>query len=788
MFSRHPEGKRSFSVFCAVSRPSPSLEADSAPDLDPLTRFKSFKLSKHPTATVSPRAGAPAVSKLAASVLVSLALLAGSAEALVPGTYTADAQGMMGPVPVTVTVTDREITMISVGPNRETPGVGAVAAPMTASRMVEAQSTAVDLVSGATLTSRAVIEAVEKALTAAGDDPAAWRKAVPAPAEVRQETRTVDLVVVGAGSAGMIAAVAAREAGLSVLVLEKADFSGGASGVCTGAFLVPGSHVQRELGILDDTPEKFERDLSAWGGDAVDPVTAKLYAENSGIAVDWLIAHGVRFDTQSGLTRPQGSETPRQLTLRGGCPEYAQRLRTLTGESGAEILTGTKVEGLRVENGRVTGLTAKNARRGVEYDVTAKAVLLATGGYGANRAAVEEAIAASTDKNGRNPATESLSAALYGGVVSAGGDGLALAAQAGATRDLGNGATVRWDGLEVRPGAGASLKRANQAVLPLGSILVNREGERVVNEAGAEDSILAAQRRAGGSLFLVMDEGAFGSFAAAVAGRGLTREMLEGWIRTNEAQALRMNAGTTDEATAEEGVSDVAAADGAAAVAPRIFAPLIVRGTTLEEAARRAGIDPETLAETAARYNGFVMNGKDDDFGRPASAMTSPLSLSGSVYILEEKPRYSTTQGGLRANGRLQALTPEGAPIEGLWVAGEVARGALGEAAVPGTNLGWAATSGLTAGAVIADTLKREDATNTRIDPQGATAGAASADTGKAAVPADTASSEPSEPARLPQSEPLPVTGPTPASALDRHDQHPAEGPSARDAALDGSR
>ena len=777
MFSRHPERKRS------VSRLSPSLEADS----DPLTRFKSFKLSKRPTATASPRAGAPAVSKLAASVLLSLAVLTGNAEALVPGTYTTDAQGMMGPVPVTVTVTDREITMISVGPNRETPGVGAVAAPMTASRMVEAQSTAVDLVSGATLTSRAVIEAVEKALTAAGDDPAAWRKAVPAPAEVRQETRTVDLVVVGAGSAGMIAAVAAREAGLSVLVLEKADFSGGASGVCTGAFLVPGSHVQRELGILDDTPEKYERDLLDWGGDAVDPVTAKLYAENAGIAVDWLIAHGVRFETKSGLLRPQGSETPRQLTLRGGCPEYAQRLRTLTGESGAEILTGTKVEGLRVENGRVAGVTAKNARRGVEYDVTAKAVLLATGGYGANRATVEEAIAASTEKNGRNSNTESLSAALYGGVVSGTGDGLLLAAQAGAARDLGTGATVRWDGLEVRPGTGASLKRANQAVLPLGSILVNREGERVVNEAGAEEAILTAQRRAGGSLFLVMDEGAFGSFAAAVAGRGLTREMLDAWIRTNEAQALQSNA----ETTAEEGASGVAAADAAPAVAPRLFTPLIVRGTTLEEAARRAGIDPETLAETAARYNGFVMNGKDDDFGRPASAMTSPLSLSGSVYILEEKPRYSTTQGGLRANGRLQALTPEGTPIEGLWVAGEVARGALGEAAVPGTNLGWAATSGLTAGAVIANTLKREETKNTVVDPQGATAAAASADTGKAAVTTDTASSEPAPveaSARLPQSEPLPVTGPTPASALDRHDQHPAEGPSARDAALDGSR
>lgn len=783
MFSRQPERKRSVS---AVSRPLP--DTDTAPDLAPLTRFNLFK---RPRASASDRGSAPALSTLTVSIALSLALLTGSVEALVPGTYTAEAPGMMGPVPVTVTVTDREITMISVGPNRETPGVGAVAAPMTASRMVEAQSTAVDLVSGATLTSRAVVAAVEKALTAAGEDPKAWRRAVPIPTEIRKETRTVDLVVVGVGSAGMIAAVAAREAGLSVLVLEKADFSGGASGVCTGAFLVPGSHVQRELGILDDTPDKFERDLSAWGGASTDPVTLKLYAENAGLAVDWLIAHGVRFDTQSGLVRPQGSETPRQLALRGGCPEYAQRLRTLTGESGAEILTGTKVEGLRIENGHVAGVTAKNGRRGVEYEVSARAVLLATGGYGANRATIEEAVAASIDKNGKHPNEELLSAALYGGVVSADGDGLVLGAEAGAARDLENAATVRWDGLEVLPGTGASLKRANQAVLPLGSILVNREGERVVNEAGPDDEILAAQHRAGGSLFLVMDEGAFGSFAAALKGRGLTRETLEGWIRANEAKTAPSNADST---IAEEGASNGVAGSVATATAPTTteaapavsesaFAPLIVRGTTLEEAARRAGVDSETLAETAARYNGFVLNGKDDDFGRPASAMTNPLSLSGSVYILEEKPRYATTQGGLVANGRLQALTPEGIPIEGLWVAGEVARGALGQAAVPGTNLGWAATSGLTAGAVIADTLKREAAKNTAAETTGGANAASGADTADTDAP-----SAPANSVKLPESEPLPVTGPTPASALDRHDANPAEGPSALDAALDGSR
>ena len=196
-----------------------------------------------------------------------------------------------------------------------------------------------------------------------------------------------------------------------------------------------------------------------------------------------------------------------------------------------------------------------------------------------------------------------------------------------------------------------------------------------------------------------------------------------------------------------------------------------MRGTTLEEAARRAGVDPEMLAETAARYNGFVLKGKDDDFGRPASAMTSPLSLSGSVYILEEKPRYATTQGGLRANGRLQALAPEGAPIEGLWVAGEVARSALGQAAVPGTNLGWAATSGLTAGAVIAETLKKDDAKAAAGESHGAVLlKAADAPDGSA------------------ESFPLPVTAPTPSSALEPRIAHPLEGPSARDAALDGSR
>lgn len=760
---------------------------------------------------------APAL--LSLNLAFGLSLLGGNAQALVPGTYTAEAQGMMGPVPVTVTVTDREISMISVGPNLETPGVGAAAAPMTASRMVEAQSTAVDLVSGATLTSRAVVRAVETALEAAGDDAAVWRRPVAVPSEFRKETRTVDLVVVGAGSAGMIAAVAAREAGLSVLVLEKMDFPGGASGVCTGAFLVPGSHVQRELGMLDDTPEKFEHDLLAWGGKSADPVTAKLYARNAGIAVDWLVAHGVRFDTQAGLLRPDGSETPRQLPLRGGCPEYAQRLRTLTGESGAEILTGTRVEGLRIENGRVTGVKAKNAGRGIDYEVSARAVLLATGGYGANRTLVDEALAASNEKH---LMVEAVSAALYEGVVSGTGDGLVLGSEAGAARDLANAAAVRWDGLEVMPGAGASLERANRAALPLGSVLVNREGERVVNEAGPDEAILDAQRRSGGSLFLVMDEGAFGSFAAALTGRGIARETLDGWIRSNEAKSnaeeteTARNTDASKNERAERG--DTVDATPSASVSvpdePPTFAPLVVRGTTPEEAARRAGIDPETLAETVARYNTFVLNGKDDDFGRPASAMTSPLSLSGSVYILEVKPRYSGTQGGLRANGRLQALTPEGTPIEGLWVAGEVACGALGRAAVPGTNLGWAATSGLTAGAVIADTLNREDAKNTGAEVRDAVAQNASdgpggsvektarretsvsgakserflddADAQAAARSVSPAGT--SDNVKLPESEPLPVTGPTPASALDRNEPLTSGGPSAMDAALDGSR
>jgi succinate dehydrogenase/fumarate reductase flavoprotein subunit len=104
-------------------------------------------------------------------------------------------------------------------------------------------------------------------------------------------------------------------------------------------------------------------------------------------------------------------------------------------------------------------------------------------------------------------------------------------------------------------------------------------------------------------------------------------------------------------------------------------------------------IDGEALAATVERYNGFVENGEDEDFGRSAEYMTMPIG-DGPYYIIEQKPRFATTMGGLVINTDLQVMNKSGEVIEGLYAAGEVVGGVMGDDSPSGANNGWAVTSG----------------------------------------------------------------------------------------------
>ena len=196
-------------------------------------------------------------------------MAAGGAVSFTPGTYDATAQGF-GPdgITVTVTVSENEILSVDIVGDSETPALGGVAVAEMGAKMVEAQTPNVDGVSGASVSSGAIIAAATEALEAAGADIAALdanRKDSSAePVEKTEETLTTDIVIVGAGGAGMTAAIKATQAGKDVILLEKMSYAGGNTTKATGGMNAAETHYQEEQGI-EDSVEQFVEDTMEGG-------------------------------------------------------------------------------------------------------------------------------------------------------------------------------------------------------------------------------------------------------------------------------------------------------------------------------------------------------------------------------------------------------------------------------------------------------------------------------------------------------------------------------------------
>lgn len=557
------------------------------------------------------------------------------------GVYTATAQGQSGPVPVSVTVKDNKVTRIEVGPNKETVGIGAVAGPKVAQRILDVQSLAVDGVSGATVTSNAVKKATREAITQAGLNLKDWDKKPTQKAALKEKTITTDVLILGGGGAGMISAINASDQGVKVTLLEKMEFLGGASSICAGGMLIEGSKLQKDLGVKDDTPEKFVEDMLRNGQNLNNKQILNVYAKNVGPTVDWLVGKGIQLRTEGGVQKRAEFKTPRLLLLKGGCPGYAQSLRDLVAKTDTQVLLGTQAKELIVENGAVTGVKAQS--NGTLYTVKAKSVILATGGYGANR----------------DMLTGNLKTTLYYGPVSSTGDGHKMAMKAGAGMQLMPYAKIYYNGLEVAPGVAKSTLTGNANALSLGAIMVNKSGKRVVDEKGTGRSIVTVQSKSeGNQLYLVMDEPTFKIFRDGIKNNGVSPAEVDAWLAKN-------GKGT----------------------------PLFAHGKTLAEAAKNAGLNADNLVATVKRYNGFVKSGKDEDFGRKPENMKAAISDQGPYYIVEQKPRFATTMGSVQLSESLQVLDKNGKPIGNLYAAGEIANCVHGDDSAPAANVAWVATS-----------------------------------------------------------------------------------------------
>lgn len=589
------------------------------------------------------------------AALLMLAMCMGAqAAGYTAGTYEGTAAGLNGDITVSVTVSSDAITAVEILAQQETAGIADAALEQIPERIVASQSLGVDSVSGATFTSKGIVDAVASAVTLAGGDAQALRE-VPVEEVLSGETLelTADAVVVGGGAAGMAATVRLAQLGKSVILLEKSAYLGGAIAVSGGNQVVMGSKLQAEAGVTDDSVESMVEDFMKNGANLNVPELLELYAANVGAATDWLNEDcGIAFNMEGGLHQLGEYSHDRELAYVGGGAGFAESMRAAVDASGATVLLSTRAQSLNVTDGRVTGVTAQ-ANEGTTYVITANDVLLATGGYG----------------NSDTLLSDELASALYYGPASSTGDGVIMATAEGidaATRLMEYGKRYP-NGVEVSEGIAKSTIAGNIVGWTMSAILVNAEGERVVNEKASNRTILEAElEQTGSMLYLLMDAQTFDVWKTKLAAAGLTEETIDGYVANNGASA-----------------------------------PIFAHGETLAEAAAAAGVDGAALEKTVERYNGFVAAGVDEDFGRAAAYMTMPIG-DGPYYLVEQKPRFATTMGGLVVNTSLQVINTKDEVIGGLYAAGEVVGGVMGDDSPSGANNGWALTAGKLAAEAIA--------------------------------------------------------------------------------------
>ena len=587
------------------------------------------------------------------TAMTACAMLSAPAAAYEAGTYTATVPGRNADLTVEVTFSEDKIESVTVTDHAETDGIGTNAVDQIPAAIVENQSLGVDTVAGATVTSQAILDAAADCAEQAGGDAEALKNvAVEEKVPTKEEAIDTDLVIIGGGGAGMTAAIRASELGLDVTLVEKMSFMGGAISISGGNQVVMGSQMQKDLGVTDDSVESMVEDFMANGANLNVPELITLYAENVGETSDWLQEEGVTFNLEGGLHKLAEYSHDRELAYTGSGAGAAEAMRGLVEKAGVNVLLNTRATELVSDgNGGVCGVIANDSE--TVYTISAGAVLLATGGYGYNKDLLEGDM-----KN-----------ALYYGPVSSTGDGLIMATAEeinADTRLLEYGKRYP-NGIEVSEGIAKSTINGNIPAWTMSAILVNKEGVRVVNEKASNRTILETElQQTGQELFLVMDQATFDVWKDALG----------------------------------YDVQEYLDANGTSV-------PVFGHGDTIEEAAAAAGVDGEALAKTVETYNGYVESGEDAEFGRSADYMTTPIG-DGPYYIVEQKPRFATTMGGLVIDTDLHVINKDGEIISGLYAAGEVVGGVMGDDSPSGANNGWAVTSGRLAAESIAAAMEAE--------------------------------------------------------------------------------
>ena len=607
---------------------------------------------------------------------------AAAEEGPVSGEFSGSAQGMGGQVTVTLTLTDGVITDCVAEGAGETVGIGSVVLDRFPQQVIDNNSIEIDTLSGATITSTAFRTAAALALESAGLNPEDFKGAAEAaaeevPAEDDAAVYEADVVVVGAGGAGMTAAIAATDLGKKVIIVESQSMVGGnsirstggmnaavtewqdtnefgeaagveamlksAEGYADNEFITElAATVKEQWAAYQENPEGYfdstelmELDTMIGGHGINDPELVKTLCESGPDAIEWLDTIGATLHNVGAFGGASVKRIHRPVNAEGKTVSVGAYVVPILEQNckdrGIEILFDTTANEIVLdENGTAVGVSA-TAADGSKVVVNADAVVLATGGFGGNMDMVVK----------YNPSLEGF---LSTNAKGAQGQGIEMAVAAGAAvRDL--------DQIQIHPTVEANTGALiTEGLRGDGAILVNANGERFFDEVGTRDAVSAAEIAQPGSYsWLVVDQ-----------------KML----------------------------------DASSVIAGYVTKGYTHQGDTYEALAEELGVDPETFANTMNTWNGYVAEKNDPDFGRVSFAQ--PLDTA-PYYAVKVTAGIHHTMGGVVINSNAEVLDTEGNVIPGFFAAGEVTGGVHG-----GNRLGGNAVADFTIFGRIAGTSASE--------------------------------------------------------------------------------
>ena len=568
-----------------------------------------------------------------------------------PGTYTATINGHNAPMTVKVTVSKNRIESIDTSKNLETVGVGRVALKKMSDKIIHYQSLGVDAITGASISSFALLQGVGDCLKQAGADMDKMEKKVEKH-PVGEARYKADVAVVGGGGSGLAAAIAAYQAGAKkVIVLEKLGYVGGSTNVSEGALNAVDPGRQGKKGIKDSVDFFTEQTLKG-GHNKGNPELVGYLTSHAMSAVEWLESMGVKFKDEIGTATGALWQRSHYPATPSGNTYIRTFEKVIADSNGAiEVLTDTPVSSLIQKDGAVAGVVAQHF--GQKVIVDADAVVVSTGGFGANvqfRQKVNTGVWKEV-KLDNSIGTTNINKAAQG-------DGLVMAKKVGAE-------LIGLSDIQLHPNGtpGTGLMQ-DIATSGRNRLFVNLNGDRFVNEGAARDTLCKAIfKQPKGTYWLVMNKLRYPDINKPDRMGVTMKDMLAlGRVKT---------------------------------------------AATLDELAKVINVPADNLKAAVAEYNKAASHQvQKDKFGFAATNTDDAPMTEGPWYACLKVPTVHHTMGGVKINTKAEVIGTNGKPISGLFAAGEVTGGIHGANRLGGNAIADVFTFGRLAGASAAKYAK----------------------------------------------------------------------------------